>query len=80
MKEGRQGKREEEIPIFGRIVAVADVYDALSSKRAYKDAWSEEDVLNELKKGSGKHFDPEMIEAFLSSLDMIRSIAQRYSE
>lgn len=75
-----RGKKGEETPLFGRIVAVADVYDALSSKRTYKDAWSEKDVLNELKKGIGKHFDPEMIEAFLSSLDVIRSIAQRYSE
>jgi len=75
-----RGKKEEEIPLFGRIVAVADVYDALSSKRAYKDAWDEKDVLNELKKGSGKHFDPEIIEAFLSCLDVIRSIGERYAE
>lgn len=79
--EGKaRGKHGEEIPIFGRIVAVADVYDALSSKRAYKDAWEEEDVLNELKKGSGKHFDPEIIVAFLSCLDMIRAIGARYTE
>ncbi len=75
-----RGKKGDEIPIFGRIVAVADVYDALSSKRAYKDAWNEDDVVKELKKGAGKHFDPEIIEAFLSSLDMIRSIGQRYSD
>ncbi|MBD3308123.1 GAF domain-containing protein [candidate division KSB3 bacterium] len=75
-----RGKKGEEIPVFGRIVAVADVYDALSSRRAYKDAWDEEDVLNELKKGAGKHFDPAIIEAFLSCLEMIRAIAKRYSE
>ncbi len=75
-----RGKKGEEIPVFGRIVAVADVYDALSTKRAYKDAWSEEDVINELKRGVGKHFDPDMIEAFLSCLDMIRAIAQQYAE
>ena len=75
-----RGKRGEEIPIFGRIVAVADVYDALSSKRAYKDAWSEEDVFNELRKGAGKHFDPEVIEAFFSVIDVIRSLGRRYSE
>ena len=79
--EGKaRGKKGEEIPIFGRIVAVADVYDALSSKRAYKDAWDEKDVLNELRKGAGKHFDPEMIDAFLACLDMIRSIGERYAE
>ena len=80
-EEGRaRGKRGKEIPLFGRVVAVADVYDALSSKRAYKDAWGEEEVLNEIQKGAGKHFDPEIIDAFFSSLDMIRAIAQRYRE
>ena len=77
---GARGKKGEEIPLFGRIVAVADVYDALSSRRAYKDAWEEDDVLKELKKGSGKHFDPEMIDAFFSCLDMIRAIGERYAE
>lgn len=74
-----RGKRGEEIPLFGRVVAVADVYDALSNKRAYKDAWKEEDVIQELQKGAGKHFDPDMVEALLSSLDVLRSIAQRYT-
>jgi HD-GYP domain-containing protein (c-di-GMP phosphodiesterase class II) len=74
-----RGKKGEEIPVFGRIVAVADVYDALSTKRAYKDAWKEEEVLHEIQKGAGKHFDPEMVDALLSTLDMLRSIAQRYS-
>jgi HD-GYP domain-containing protein (c-di-GMP phosphodiesterase class II) len=74
-----RGKRGEEIPLFGRVVAVADVYDALSNKRAYKDAWEEEDVIHELQKGAGKHFDPEVVEALLSSLEMLRSIAQRYA-
>lgn len=74
-----RGKKGEEIPLFGRVVAVADVYDALSSKRAYKDAWTEEDVFNELRKGAGKHFDPDIIEAFFSILDVIRSVGQRYA-
>ncbi len=74
-----RGKKETEIPLFGRVVAVADVYDALSSKRAYKDAWTEDDVFNELRKGSGKHFDPEVVDAFFSILDVIRSVGQRYS-
>ncbi len=75
-----RGKKGAEIPVFGRIVAVADVYDALSTKRVYKNAWTEEDVLKELKRGAGKQFDPEMIEAFLACLDMIRSIGRQYSE
>lgn len=73
-----RGKKGEEIPVFGRVVAVADVYDALSTKRAYKDAWKEEDVIQEIQKGSGKHFDPEMVEALLTGLETLRSIAQRY--
>ena len=70
----------EEIPIYGRIVAVADVYDALSSKRVYKDAWDEKQVLEELKKLSGKKFDPEVVEIFFEALDVIRSISRRYPD
>ncbi|MBZ0156143.1 MAG: HD domain-containing protein [Alphaproteobacteria bacterium] len=72
------GKKAEEIPPFGRVVAIADVYDALCSRRAYKDPWDEDQVLETMRKESGKHFDPEMIEAFFSILDVIRSIGQRY--
>ncbi|HQO08499.1 MAG TPA: HD domain-containing protein [Clostridiales bacterium] len=70
----------DEIPVFGRIVAVADVYDALSCKRAYKEAWAEEDVLNEIKKLSGSKFDPEVVDAFMASLDVIRSISENYKD
>lgn len=73
-----RGKKGEEIPIFGRIVALADVFDALSSKRSYKDAWTEEDVLTLIKKESGTHFDPELVDIFFEALDMIRSIQERY--
>jgi response regulator RpfG family c-di-GMP phosphodiesterase len=75
-----RGKRGEEIPIFARIVAVADVYDALSCRRVYKNAWAEEEVLAELQKESGKHFDPEVIEAFFATLDMIRAIGKRFPD
>ncbi len=79
--DGRpRGKKGEEIHPFGRVVAIADVYDALSSKRVYKEAWSEEDVLNEIKKGSGIQFDPEMVEAFLFNIDLIKSIYDRYPD
>jgi HD-GYP domain-containing protein (c-di-GMP phosphodiesterase class II) len=74
------GKKGEEIPIYGRIVALADVYDALSSKRVYKEAWSEEDVMNELKKDSGIKFDPELIEIFFENYTYFKSIAGRYPE
>ncbi len=73
-----KGKKGEEIHIFGRIVALADVFDALSSKRVYKDAWDESDVLAEIRKNSGSQFDPELVDIFFSSLDMIRAIQSRY--
>jgi len=57
----------EEIPIFGRIVSLADVYDALSSKRVYKEAWTEKDVLCEIDKLAGKKFDPDVVDVFLKS-------------
>jgi HD-GYP domain-containing protein (c-di-GMP phosphodiesterase class II) len=75
-----RGKRGEEIPPFGRIVAIADVYDALASKRAYKEAWDEDRVLQTIRDGAGSHFDPEMIEAFFDSLDVIKSVTARYPE
>jgi HD-GYP domain-containing protein (c-di-GMP phosphodiesterase class II) len=75
---GAGGKKEEEIPLFGRIVALADVYDALSSARVYKEAWDEDEVLAKIEESAGRHFDPELIEIFFSSLDILRSIQRRY--
>ncbi len=69
-----------EIPIYGRIVAIADVYDALSSRRVYKDAWDEINVLKEIESLSGKKFDPELVDIFFDALDVIRSISRRYPE
>lgn len=79
--DGRaRGKAGEEIPPFGRVVAIADVYDALCSKRAYKEPWEESKVLDELRNEAGGQFDPEMIESFFSILDVIRNITERYPE
>jgi HD-GYP domain-containing protein (c-di-GMP phosphodiesterase class II) len=79
--QGRaQGKKGTEIPIFGRIVAIADVYDALSSRRSYKEPWNEADVINDLSSQAGKQFDPELIEIFLSLHEVIQSIKQRYPD
>jgi len=75
-----RGRKADEIPLFGRIVAIADVYDALASKRAYKDAWDEADILQTMEDGAGKQFDPELIRVFLSSIDVIRSIQRRYPD
>ena len=60
-----QGLRGEEIPMCGRIVAVADVFDALTHVRAYKDAWRLDDAVDEIKQQSGKKFDPAVVQAFL---------------
>lgn len=73
-------KKGEEIPVFGRLVALADVYDALGSRRAYKERWGEEQVLEELKACSGTHFDPEMVNTLFSCLETIRSISERYPD
>ena len=72
-------KKSEEIPLFGRIVALADVYDALSSQRIYKEAWDQEKVLTLIREESGKQFDPDVVEAFFSCLPSIQAIAQRYA-
>lgn len=74
------GKKGNEIPIFGRIVALADVYDALSSKRVYKEAWDEHDVLKTIEKEAGAQFDPALVEIFFSRLNILRSIRNRYKD
>lgn len=73
-----RGLAGEDIPIFGRIVAVADVFDALTSERPYKRAWSVEDATQLLKNASGKHFDPVCIDAFFSEFDEILSIKNSF--
>lgn len=75
-----RGKLGEETPLFGRIVALADVYDALSSRRCYKEAWEEDKVLATIREESGKQFDPELVEIFLNSLETFRQIEILYHE
>ncbi len=75
-----RGLKREEIPLFARICAVADVFDALSSARPYKQAWALDDILNLLKKESGKHFDPNLIEIFLDSIDEVLQIQSLYQD
>jgi HD-GYP domain-containing protein (c-di-GMP phosphodiesterase class II) len=80
-EDGRAlGKKGEEIPLFGRIVAICDVFDALSTKRVYKEAWKEEDVLEEMKRLSGTKFDPELVDIFFKVLPTIRTISAKYRE
>lgn len=69
-----------QIPLSARIMALADVFDALSTKRVYKDAWSLTDVIYLIKQESGKHFDPIIVNAFLSRIDDITLIMQRYAD
>lgn len=75
-----RGLEGEEIPIAGRIVTVADYFDALMSKRVYKKAWSIEKVLETLKERSGKVFDPACLEAFFKSLEEILQIKDKYPD
>jgi len=74
------GKKGEEIPLFARIVSLADVYDALRSNRVYKESWSEEDVTREIRNASGQKFDPELVEIFLEAQNALQGIATRYGE
>jgi putative two-component system response regulator len=75
-----RGLSGEEIPLESRIVAIADVFDALRSVRPYKPAFEEEKALEIIREGSGKHFDPRVVEAFLSCLDDIRAIESRFAD
>jgi putative two-component system response regulator len=72
------GLKGEDIPLEGRIVALADVYDALSSQRVYKAAWSQEDVLDRIQQDTGSHFDPQVVAAFFAGLTEILEIQNRY--
>lgn len=73
-------RRGEEIPLFGRIVSVADVFDALMSRRVYKEPWPKERVYAEIKALGGKSFDPEVVDAFFDILPRIEQIRSRYPE
>jgi len=72
------GKKGEDISIEGRIVAVADVFDALNSKRCYKDAWSLEDVFDFMRENSGSQFDPQIIQTLLVNEAAVREIYLKY--
>ncbi len=72
--------RGEEIPILGRIVSIADVFDALTSKRPYKSPWSFERALDYLFDKKGEHFDPYIIELFLNNISEIRRVFESIRE
>jgi putative two-component system response regulator len=74
-----KGLRGEEIPLCGRIVALADVYDALSSKRVYKEAYGHDIARAMIVEGAGKHFDPDVVSAFLACQEQFAAIRRQYS-
>ena len=74
------GLRASAIPIFGRIVAVADVFDALTSERPYKKAWELDRSLALIREGSSRHFDPDCVDAFLAVLDEVLEIKAKHQD
>ena len=72
------GKTEGSIE--GRIVAVADVYDALTSRRSYKEPWEADRAYQEIVKGSGTQFDTEVVEAFKKSYDQISEVREKFKD
>lgn len=70
----------DEIHIYGRITAIADVFDALDSKRVYKDAWELSDILALFRKERGEHFDPKLVDIFFNNIDKILIIRDKFSD
>jgi two-component system response regulator RpfG len=74
------GQAGRSIPLPARIVAVADVFDALTTVRPYKKAWSMQEALDHIKSQSGQHFDPDCVHAFMMRLDEVAQIMQDYTD
>ncbi|MDU9400388.1 two-component system response regulator [Pseudomonas sp. zfem003] len=74
------GLAGEGIPIEGRIVAIADVFDALTSERPYKQAWPVEEAVAFLREQSGQHFDPDLVELFIQQLPAVLEVKARWAE
>lgn len=74
------GLKGEDIPLYGRICAIADVFDALTSKRPYKEAWSVDEAVKFINAEKGKHFQPELVDIFNLKLEEISSITSRFSD
>ena len=75
-----RGLKGEDIPLFGRIAAIVDVFDALSSRRVYKPPFPEEKVLKIMNEERGRHFDPYLADALLSDMVAVRAIQQRFAD
>lgn len=74
------GLKGDQIPLEGRICAIADVFDALTSVRPYKKAWSEEEAIDFLRQQKEKHFDPVLVDLFIEQMPAIRAIRLRWAE
>ena len=75
-----KGLKGEEIPLTARIIAIADVFDALTTERPYKKAWPVEHAVNFIDENSGSHFDPDLVAVFLKALPEILKIKDQYAE
>ncbi|MBU0513199.1 MAG: two-component system response regulator [Proteobacteria bacterium] len=75
-----RGLKATEIPLAGRIVAIADVFDALTSKRPYKEAFSVEKSYQIIREGRGNHFDPAVVDAFFAIQDELLSVKEKYTD
>jgi HD-GYP domain-containing protein (c-di-GMP phosphodiesterase class II)/phosphoribosyl 1,2-cyclic phosphodiesterase len=75
-----RGLKGKEIHIYGRITAVADVFDALGSDRVYKKAWSDERIFKLFKEEKGKHFDPKLIDLFFENIDKFLEIREKFKD
>lgn len=73
-----RGSQGEDIHIYGRITAIADVFDALGHDRVYKKAWPMEDILELFKEGRGKHFDPNLIDLFFDNLNEFLAVKESF--
>ncbi len=73
-----KGLKEEEIHIHSRIIALADVFDALSTARSYKKAWPIDEVVDEIKKERGRHFDPRLVDIFLADIEAFTAIKDEF--
>jgi putative two-component system response regulator len=75
--EGLSGK---DIPLYGRICAIADVFDALTNKRPYKEAFSNKTAANIMIEGRGKHFDPKLLDLFFANFDEVKRIQRKFTD
>ncbi len=75
-----RGLKEQDIHIYGRITAIADVFDALGSERVYKKAWADEKIFTLFKQERAKHFDPDLIDIFFNNIEKICAIREKFKD